>query len=741
MITFRTLAALILAATLFVTYDSQSIAAERISQVRITIESRSDIQFLKSLDLDEVFSGDKFVDVFVTPQELQTLSNSGLKYEVSIEDVKSFYRSRLDPDKAMGGYRTLDEIVLAMDSIANQNPLIVRTKWSIGNSLEGRPIYVMKISDNPLVDESETELYYYAAHHAREVITPEVLIYFMRYLTNNYLSNPQVTYLVNNRELFFSPCMNPDGYFHNEFTDPDGGGDWRKNRRNNGNGTWGVDLNRNYGYQWGFDDEGSSPTGSSETYRGSGPFSEPETQVEKTFIESRNFAITLSLHSYGNYFLYPWGYDRIFTPDNEIFSRMADSIAAMAGYTVGPPWQLLYPVNGSSDDWGYGEQVTKNKNYACTIEVGNQSDGFWPATSRITPLVQNALGPCLFLARVAEHPEKLSAPKRPVIYPQADITSSEFDLYWSHQDVDNPAQTFEVHQLTGYLRSTDNCESLNGNWTLNGFTLSGVRATSGVSSYFSGNANNLNNRLTAANAIHVNPSDSLKFNIWYNVESGYDYGYVEISTNGGSDWSSIPGNITTNSDPNGNNDGNGINGNSAGWVAAKFSLVPYVNQDILLRFRYQSDGGVNNAGIWIDDIFPTDSYSSQAMLTNTETDTTLHISGLSNGDYYYLVRAKDAENQFSQFSNIELVNVNTGPTCTWLVGDANGSGEYSISDVVYLIGYIFSDGAAPTPNVVGSGDANCVTGVTISDAVYLLQYIFSGGPAPGQNCDCSEFLE
>lgn len=741
MINHRTFAACLLAALIWALFSNQLEAGERLSQVRVDIETRADYLALKALSLDEVYTGEKFVDVLVTSIELERLAATDLNYTITVQDLTAFFQNRFDPSKSMGGYRTLSEIELAMDSIAAANPLTVRPKWSIGNSLEGRPIYVMKISDNPLVDEAEPEVYYYSAHHAREVITPEALIYFMRYLTNNYGTNPQVTYLVNNRELFFSPCMNPDGYYHNQVTDPGGGGLWRKNRRNNGNGTFGVDLNRNYGYQWGFDDEGSSPSGSDETYRGTVPFSEVETQAEAAFVASRNFVITLSLHSYSDLFLYPWAYDRIYTPDNDLFSAMADTIGAMAGYAVGPPWQLLYPVNGSSDDWGYGEQSTKNKNYAVTIEIGNNSDNFWPPTNRISPLVQNVLGPELFLARIAEAPQKLRAPSQPVVYAQADIAISEFDLSWHHFDIDNPAQNFEVWQLSGYVRGTDNLETASGNWVENGFTSSTTRASSGTKSYFSGTASNLNNRLTAANALHVVAGDSLKFNAWFDLENNWDYAYVEVSTNGGGLWATIPGNITTNTDPNGNNIGNGITGTSTGWVQAKFSLAAFVNQDILIRFRYVSDGFVNNAGLWIDDISPTETFANQTMLTNTDTDTTYHVTGLTDGAYYYRVRARDAENQLSQYSNLEQVNVNLLPTCNWLVGDADGSGSYNVSDAVYLISFVFLGGANPTPDAVGSGDADCSGSVNVSDAVYLIQYVFSGGPNPGQTCDCSQYMK
>jgi murein tripeptide amidase MpaA len=97
-------------------------------------------------------------------------------------------------------------------------------------------------------------------------------MYYMWYLLENYGTDPEATYLVDNREMYFVPCFNPDGYEYNRQTDPNGGGMWRKNRRNNG-GSYGVDLNRNFGYMWGYDDLGSSPIPSSETYRGPSAFS------------------------------------------------------------------------------------------------------------------------------------------------------------------------------------------------------------------------------------------------------------------------------------------------------------------------------------------------------------------------------------------------------------------------------------------------------------------------------------
>ena len=127
------------------------------------------------------------------------------------------------------------------------------------------------------------------------------------------------------------------------------------------------------------------------------------------------------------------------------------------------------------------------------------------------------------------------------------------------------------------------------------------------------------------------------------------------------------------------------------------------------------------------------------MLTDTDTDTTLFVSGLGLGDFYYEVRAKDAQNQYSSFSPLMVAHVDYSTQCPWQVGDANNDGIVDISDAVYFISYIFSGGLAPTPNAIGSGDADCSGVVDISDAVYLISYIFSGGAAPGATCDCKNY--
>ncbi|WP_234859273.1 M14 family zinc carboxypeptidase [Aquimarina aquimarini] len=287
---------------------------------------------------------------------------------------------------SMGGFHTNNEAIAALDKMRQLYPQLITAKSSIGTTIEGRPIYMVKISDNADTDENEDEMLYTSIHHAREPIGLSQNLFYMWYLLENYTTDPEIKILVDNTELYFIPIINPDGYIHNQQTNPNGGGYWRKNRRNNG-GTYGIDLNRNYGYQWAAPG-GSSSNPGSDTYHGPSKFSEPETQAMRDFTNQHNFVAALNYHSFSNLLIHPWGYKaNTFTPDQDTFVKMCVYMTEENSYTYGTPNQTVqYTAGGSSDDWMYGEQSTKPKIFAMTPEVGSSNDGFWPASSRIIPL-------------------------------------------------------------------------------------------------------------------------------------------------------------------------------------------------------------------------------------------------------------------------------------------------------------------------------------------------------------------
>jgi murein tripeptide amidase MpaA len=401
-------------------------SAQNYKEVKIYLDSKEQLSNLYSLGLEfDHFNWgkDNSISTFISDREFEILQNSGFRYEVLIDDWYSYYANlpklsdsekqiflQLSKEKynvegfgygSMGGFFTLNEINLRLDSLYQLYPNIITQKFQIGTTIEGRPIYAVKISDNPNVNENEPQVQFNALIHAREPQAMMTIMYYMYYLLENYGTNPEVTYLVNNREIYFIPCINPDGYEYNRSTNPNGGGMWRKNRRLNSGGSYGVDLNRNFAYMWGINNTGSSGDPTSETYRGTAPFSEPETQTIRNFTNSKNFKTTLNYHTYSNLLLYPWGYVNQPTPDNNIFVEYSTDMVAFNGYENGQPPVILYDVNGSADDWMYGEQSSKPKIFAMTPEVGSSSDGFWPSQSRIFPLAIENLRPNLYITWVA----------------------------------------------------------------------------------------------------------------------------------------------------------------------------------------------------------------------------------------------------------------------------------------------------------------------------------------------------
>ncbi|MEO8167001.1 MAG: M14 family zinc carboxypeptidase, partial [bacterium] len=287
---------------------------------------------------------------------------------------------------SMGGHYTLQEVLQQLDSMRLLYPNLITVRDSIGRSVQGRGIWIAQIGSSQ--SAGKPEVLYTAIHHAREPMGMMSTIYYMWWLLENYNTNPEAAYLVNNRRQWFIPVVNPDGYEYNRSTNPNGGGFWRKNRRDNGSGVYGVDPNRNYGpmYMWNASNGGSSTSPSSDTYRGASPFSEPENQAIDNFMRTHNVKSALNYHTYGNYLIYPWGYLSKENGDSLIYRDWAYDMTAMNRFTNGTDQQTVnYSTRGNSDDYMYGD-TTKPIAYTMTPEVGDETDGFWAPPARILPL-------------------------------------------------------------------------------------------------------------------------------------------------------------------------------------------------------------------------------------------------------------------------------------------------------------------------------------------------------------------
>ena len=405
------------ASTLLVLLAASAMAQTR--QVRVRIDTDEQADTFSALHLDHATCScgrahaGETVDVFIhDATEEDALNDAGFSPVLVHADTEAFYRSRLTSFGArsgpptfaqgsMGGYFTFMEMILYMDALQAQYPQLMAPKVSLGSSIEGRDLWMWKISDNPGQDENEPEVLIDALHHAREPGTTMTACWLATQLLQSYGSDPTLTELVNEREIFIVPVTNPDGFVWNQTTDPNGGGLWRKNRRANAGGSLGVDLNRNYGYLWGYDNSGSSPTPSSPTYRGTGPFSEPETTAVKTFAEGRNLNAYFSMHAHGGMFFIPPAHENgTFAPppyDQQYAAIAAGTTALGVGYATGTVWQLLYTANGGSMDWFYGGLYGGQQCWAFGCELGTSQDGFWPATNRIVPIANDGVLFCRYI--------------------------------------------------------------------------------------------------------------------------------------------------------------------------------------------------------------------------------------------------------------------------------------------------------------------------------------------------------
>ncbi len=411
-------------------------------RVKINYNSSKNFQKLLNSDIAIDHGIHKKNDYFesdFSESEIQIIENLNIDYDIIIYDVVSFYKNRNKSDHKdylgksnsknitcdnsnlsnyttpenydikdgndFGGFYTYSEMLDELDQMHQLFPNLISARLDIKDpntdedphmheTYQGRFLQWVKISDNPDQDENEPQLLYTAIHHAREPASLQQLIFYMWYLLENYDQDDTIREIVDNTELYFVPCVNPDGYIYNETNAPEGGGMWRKNRNND----HGVDNNRNYSYiddngneVWNTTGTSSNPNGS--TYAGDGPFSESENRAIRYFVENHDFVIALNNHTYSNLLLYPYGYDyNQYTEDNAVFEFISEELVKENGYDNIISADL-YPASGDSDDFMYGMLETelggiRNKIFAMTPEIGSS---FWPAASTIEDLCKEMM--------------------------------------------------------------------------------------------------------------------------------------------------------------------------------------------------------------------------------------------------------------------------------------------------------------------------------------------------------------
>jgi hypothetical protein len=313
---------------------------------------------------------------------------------------------------SLGGFWTNLEAADFLDSLATDDPDdLVGAVETLGFSHADRPVLGLLLGKQDGGLSSRPAVLLNSLTHAREPQGMQSLLYFAHWLLSRYGSDPEATYLLDHRRIYLCPVVNPDGYFVNESLYVASGtgtfGFWRKNYRDNdGDGNFdrpgdGVDLNRNYGHQWGIPNGGSSSTPSSDVYRGPSAVSEPETEIQRQLVISLQPKTGLSFHTYGDYFIHPWGYTVDAPPDSMDFYDWSLEATIGSHYQLGQATRNLYAVNGEFNDYVYGNTTEKPRGYSWTPEVGNDGDGFWPSPLRILPLAEGTLRQCWATAYLA----------------------------------------------------------------------------------------------------------------------------------------------------------------------------------------------------------------------------------------------------------------------------------------------------------------------------------------------------
>jgi len=301
-------------------------------------------------------TGAQEFNVFLTVTDAAGKSDTAVERILIAEEV-SDYRSELEP------YRNPAETRALLENLADSYPNLMSI-YTIGYSVQGREIFAIKISDNVQVDEDEPVIHFDAEHHAREVMTPEVIVDIIETLVSNYATSSEIKGWVDSYETYLIPCVNPDSVVavFEEY--------W--GIRKNANG---VDLNRNYPADWGNPD-GSSSNPESETYRGPFPASEPEVQTLMAQVFRTRPAAGITFHSYSNILLYPYSSPGLTQTSQENYlQQVSEDMASVMTKDVGGAYVashgLWYDASGVTPDWMYRDAGT----FCILVEVGDAMGG------------------------------------------------------------------------------------------------------------------------------------------------------------------------------------------------------------------------------------------------------------------------------------------------------------------------------------------------------------------------------
>ncbi len=515
---------------LFLFVAASLAAAERYSLLSVRPVNDIEVQKLVGTGCEIVYVyEDGSVDCVVNEHEYALLLAAGMPFTTRIDDLERFYAGQYD-GKSMGGYLTWDELLIWLGDLHDTYPAITSAPTSIGDTYQGRPQTVVKLSSNNdfwTDDPALPNVWYDGLIHAREPASMRNIRFFMLWLCENYGRNGfnglQATWLLDNREIWCLPCNNVDGYVYNETIAPGGGGGHRKNMNWSAGGD-GIDLNRNWSVGWG--GSGSSGDPSSSTYRGTGPLSENESSNVDAFWQSHPPVQMHSTHTYGNVLLYPWGYTSSATTHVGQYSTQGEIMSQWCtGEEHGPSAQIFYYSSGNTRDHSYGLYGAMSWNH----ETGADFAGFWPSPTETVKLTRRNLRSYLVTAFLAGCPLDPHVPGTPVIDNIGSV-NTPFTVEWN--DVPG-ATSYALQELSGYQVLLDDNGS-GGPFSMNNWSSTSSQYHSSPNSYLSGGTGTMTWTETAI--IPENGGGRLSFWAYYDIPNGSCQGSIEVSTDGGANW-------------------------------------------------------------------------------------------------------------------------------------------------------------------------------------------------------------
>lgn len=629
-----------------------TVSAETWSLMGFRPFSSGDFHLFNRLGLEpSVVYPDGSCDFVAGDRERELVLRHGIPAETLIPDLTHFYMSRTREPVSMGGFLTWEQVQAWMDSLHAANPGITSPPTSIGDTWEGRPQLVMKISSNTGFNDDDPSManaWYDGLIHSREGASMRNIRYFMMWLCTNHGRNGycgyQADWVLNNRELWFLPLNNVDGWVYNQITNPNGGGMHRKNRNLSAGGT-GVDLNRNWAVAWG--GSGSSGDPFSETYRGTGPLSEPETANVDQFWQNHIPAQMHSSHAYSNILIYPWGWTDQPTTHAAQYHTSGEMMVQWAtGEEHHPSATGLYYSSGNTRDHSYGLYGSMSWNH----ETGASFAGFWPSPTEVVKLSRRNLRSYLLSAFLAGRPYEPAEPGVPALEPIG-IVSGDFTVEWN--DVPG-ASSYALQRLEGYQVLLDD-QGDSGPFDRVNWIMTSSHYHSGSQCYRS----NGTGSMTWQETVTVPPEGGGRFSFWsmQNIQPTNYQGAFSYSPEGGANWYYLQT----------------FGRDDMTWRFNIHELDEWQGQT--LSFRWESHGSGSQCALYIDDI-RAEVWEANQLQADGIPVSQYSVSGLASGDYWFRAWAVEdsfgpgwpGEPQHAQVTGVGVIRPDSPPPETFILG-------------------------------------------------------------------------